>query len=130
MAEAWLFVISKTSTLALGPANILFSGCHGLCLCCKNLSSLLSPVPMLQKSELVPPLPVYAFVVFLVTTSPFCVLYSLMMINLLLYIKRTNVMQLGSMFICNCNIALLVSDAFCVHLQEHLATVEAASGEW
>ena len=35
-------------------------------------------------------------------------------------------MQLGSMFICNCNIALHVSDAFCVHLQEHLETVEAA----
>ena len=29
-------------------------------------------------------------------------------------------MQLGSMFICNCNIALHVSDAFCLHLQEHL----------
>jgi len=43
--------------------------------------------------------------------------------------KRTNVMHLGSMFICNCNIALHVSDAFYVHLQEHLATVEAASGE-
>ena len=28
-------------------------------------------------------------------------------------------MQLGSKFICNCNIALHVSDAFCVHLQEH-----------
>ena len=27
------------------------------------------------------------------------------------------------------NIALHVSDAFCVHLQEHLETVEAASGE-
>ena len=39
-------------------------------------------------------------------------------------------MQLGSMFICNCNIALHVSDAFCVHLQEHLEIVEAASGEW
>ena len=38
-------------------------------------------------------------------------------------------MQLGSMFICNCNIALHVSDAFCVHIQEHLETVEAASGE-
>ena len=38
-------------------------------------------------------------------------------------------MQLGSMFICNCNIAPHVSDAFCVHLQEHLETVEAASGE-
>ena len=48
----------------------------------------------------------------------------------LIYIyKRINVMQLGSMFICNCNIALHVSDAFCVHLQEHLETVEAASGE-
>ena len=39
-------------------------------------------------------------------------------------------MQLGSMFICNCNIALHVSDALCVHLQEHLKTVEAASGKW
>ena len=48
----------------------------------------------------------------------------------LIYIKRTNVMQLGSMFICNCNIALHVSDAFCVHLQEYLATVEAACGVW
>ena len=48
----------------------------------------------------------------------------------LMYIKRTNVMQLGSMFICNCNITVHVSDAFCVHLQEHLETVEAASGEW
>ena len=47
----------------------------------------------------------------------------------LIYIKRTNVMQLGSMFICNCNIALHVSDAFCVHLQERLETVVAASGE-
>ena len=47
----------------------------------------------------------------------------------LIYIKRTNVMQLGSMFICNCDIALHVSDAICVHLQEHLETVEAASGE-
>ena len=35
-------------------------------------------------------------------------------------------MQLGSMFICNCNIAVHVSDAFCVHLQEHLETAEAA----
>ena len=43
--------------------------------------------------------------------------------------KRINLMQLGSMFICNCNIALHVSDAFCVHLQEHLEIVEAASGE-
>jgi len=43
--------------------------------------------------------------------------------------KRTNVMQLGSMFICKCNIALHVLDAFCVHLQEHLEIVEAASGE-
>ena len=29
-------------------------------------------------------------------------------------------MQLGSMFICNCNIGLHVSEAFCVHLQEPL----------
>jgi len=43
--------------------------------------------------------------------------------------KRTNVMQLCSMFICNCNIALHVLDAFCIHLQEHLEIVEAASGE-
>ena len=40
--------------------------------------------------------------------------------------KRTDVMQLGSMFICNCNIALHVSDVFCVHLQEYLET-EAAT---
>ena len=38
-------------------------------------------------------------------------------------------MRLGSMFICNCNIALYISDAICVHLQEHLQTVVAASGE-
>ena len=37
-------------------------------------------------------------------------------------------MQLGSMFISNCNNALRVSDAFCVHPQEHLETVVAASG--
>ena len=37
-------------------------------------------------------------------------------------------MQLGSMFITNCNITLHVSDAFCVHPQEHLKTVVAASG--
>ena len=37
-------------------------------------------------------------------------------------------MQLGSMFICNCNIAVHVSDAFCVHLQEHLETLEAHCG--
>ena len=36
-------------------------------------------------------------------------------------------MQLGSMFISNCNIILHVSDAFCVHPQEHLETVVAAS---
>ena len=34
-------------------------------------------------------------------------------------------MQLGSMFISNCNDALHVSDAFCFHPQEH---VVAASG--
>ena len=48
---------------------------------------------------------------------------------IIIYIKRTNVMQLGSMFICNCNTALHVSDAICVHLQEHLETVVVASGE-
>ena len=37
-------------------------------------------------------------------------------------------MQLGSMFISNCNITLHVSGAFCVHPQEHLKTVVAASG--
>ena len=31
-------------------------------------------------------------------------------------------MQLGSMFISNCNNALHVSDAFCVHPHEHLET--------
>ena len=29
-------------------------------------------------------------------------------------------MQLGNMFINNCNITLHVSDSFCVHPQEHL----------
>ena len=38
-------------------------------------------------------------------------------------------MQLGSMFICNCNIAVHVSDASYIHFQEHLEIVEAASGE-
>ena len=37
-------------------------------------------------------------------------------------------MQLGSMFISNCNSALHVSDAFCVHPQEHLKTAVTASG--
>ena len=37
-------------------------------------------------------------------------------------------MQLGSMFISNCNKALYVSDTFCVHPQELLETVVAASG--
>ena len=37
-------------------------------------------------------------------------------------------MQLGSMFISNCNNALHVSDAFCVHPQEHLKIVVTASG--
>ena len=36
-------------------------------------------------------------------------------------------MQLGSMFISNCNNALHVSDASCVYPQEHLETVVAAS---
>ena len=39
-------------------------------------------------------------------------------------------MQLGSMFISNCNNALHVSDAFCVHPQEHLKTVVTGSGVW
>jgi hypothetical protein len=33
-------------------------------------------------------------------------------------------MQLGSMFISNCNITLHVSDAYCVHPQEYIKTVE------
>ena len=37
-------------------------------------------------------------------------------------------MQLGSMFISNCNNALHVSDAIFVHPREHLKTVVAASG--
>ena len=37
-------------------------------------------------------------------------------------------MQLDSMFISNCNITLHVSEAFSVHLQEHLKTVVTASG--
>ena len=38
-------------------------------------------------------------------------------------------MQLGSMIrISNCNNALHVSDAFCVHPHEHLETVVEASG--
>ena len=39
-------------------------------------------------------------------------------------------MQFGSMVISNYNNALHVSDAFCVHPQEHLETVVAASGVW
>ena len=37
-------------------------------------------------------------------------------------------MQLGSMFISNCNNAVYVSDTFCVLPQEHLKTVVTASG--
>ena len=37
-------------------------------------------------------------------------------------------MQLGSMIISNCNNTGHVSDAFCIHPQEHLGTVVAASG--
>ena len=37
-------------------------------------------------------------------------------------------MQLGSVFISNCNNALHVSGAFCVHPQEHLETAVAAFG--
>ena len=36
-------------------------------------------------------------------------------------------MQLGSMFISNCNNTLHVSDAFCVYPQEHLKTVVTTS---
>jgi hypothetical protein len=39
-------------------------------------------------------------------------------------------MQLGSMFVSNCNITLQVSDAFCVHPQEYIKAVVAASGVW
>jgi hypothetical protein len=38
-------------------------------------------------------------------------------------------MQLGSMFISNCNNTLNVSDAICVHPQELLKTVATASGQ-
>ena len=37
-------------------------------------------------------------------------------------------MQLGSMYISDCNNALHVSDAFCVHPKEHLETVVAGCG--
>jgi hypothetical protein len=37
-------------------------------------------------------------------------------------------MQLGNMFNSNCNNTLHVSSAFCVHPQEYLKTVVAASG--
>jgi hypothetical protein len=37
-------------------------------------------------------------------------------------------MQLGSMFISNCNNTLHVSDAICFHPQEHLKIVVRASG--
>ena len=37
-------------------------------------------------------------------------------------------MQLGSMFISKCNNAVHVSEAFCVHPQEHLKTVVTAYG--
>ena len=37
-------------------------------------------------------------------------------------------MELGSMFISNCNITLHVTDAFCIRPQEHLETVVTASG--
>jgi len=39
-------------------------------------------------------------------------------------------MQLGSMYISNCNNALHVSDALCFHPQEHLETVVTASDLW
>ena len=37
-------------------------------------------------------------------------------------------MQLGSRFIVTAIITLHVSDAFCIHPQEHLKTVVAATG--
>ena len=37
-------------------------------------------------------------------------------------------MQLGSVFISNCNNTLHVSVAFCVHPQEHLKTAVTAFG--
>jgi hypothetical protein len=37
-------------------------------------------------------------------------------------------MQLGSVFISNCNNTLHVSDAICVHPQEHLKTVVTVDG--
>ena len=37
-------------------------------------------------------------------------------------------MQHGSMFISSCIITLHVSDAFCIHPQEHLKIIVAASG--
>jgi hypothetical protein len=39
-------------------------------------------------------------------------------------------MQLGSMFISNCNNTLHVSDAIYIHPQEHLKSVVTASGVW
>jgi hypothetical protein len=44
--------------------------------------------------------------------------------------SRNYVMQLGSMFISNCNNTLHVSDAICVHPQEYLKTVVTVSGVW
>jgi hypothetical protein len=37
-------------------------------------------------------------------------------------------MKLGIMFIGNCNNTLHISEAICVHPQEHLKTVVTASG--
>ena len=39
-------------------------------------------------------------------------------------------MQLGSMFISNCNNTLHVSDAFCVHPQEHLKAIDLGRPYW
>ena len=50
------------------------------------------------------------------------------LIYVYIYVYRTNLMQLGSMFISNCNNNLHVSDFFCIHPQEHLKTVVTASG--
>ena len=56
--------------------------------------------------------------------------FSIFIVYKFSYIYRTNVMQLDSMFISNCNNTLHVSDAFSVHPQEYLKTVVTASGLW
>ena len=60
----------------------------------------------------------------------FCLCFDWLHYFLKIYIQRTNVMQLGRMFISNCNNTLHVWEDFCVHPQEHLETVVTASGVW